>query len=305
MPTWAALAPAHSTAASAAPSAIPPVAISGSGVPLREDAKQREQPDPALVGAVVDEPPAMAAGLGSLGDERIRAGRARHERLRQVRDRNPHGDPDSVQTVYHRCLRAAERERHCRRPLLVHHLELGLPVVVVEPGLAELGSLALGLGAESIEVVAECGRVGGLRCRHEHVDPERRGCPDRTRSGSGLSPRRRRLYPAARKPSPPASHTAIASSGVDGPPAIGAWTIGSGSVLRSNVVSSLRSVDTGPPAAASVGPCAPSGRGRTAPRTPSEAGPLCDQLTASAWAEPKAIGSEAVADCHTASSPSG
>ena len=50
-----------------------------------------------------------------------------------------------------------------------------------------------------------------------------------------------RLYPAARKPSPPASHTAIASSGVDGPPAIGAWTIGSGNVVTSNVGPSLRS----------------------------------------------------------------
>jgi hypothetical protein len=33
-------------------------------------------------------------------------------------------------------------------------------------------------------------------------------------------------YPAARKPSPPASQTAAASAGVDGPPPIGAWTIG-------------------------------------------------------------------------------
>ena len=33
-------------------------------------------------------------------------------------------------------------------------------------------------------------------------------------------------YPAARKPSPPASDTAAASAGVDGPPPSGAWTIG-------------------------------------------------------------------------------
>ena len=33
-------------------------------------------------------------------------------------------------------------------------------------------------------------------------------------------------YPAARNPSPPAPLTAAASAGVDGPPAIGAWTIG-------------------------------------------------------------------------------
>ena len=37
------------------------------------------------------------------------------------------------------------------------------------------------------------------------------------------------LYPAARKPSPPASHTAMASAGVEGPPASGACTIGCGS----------------------------------------------------------------------------
>src|SRR3954468_1355679 len=33
-------------------------------------------------------------------------------------------------------------------------------------------------------------------------------------------------YPAPRKPRPPASQTAAASSGVEGPPAMGAWTIG-------------------------------------------------------------------------------
>src|SRR3954452_20390763 len=33
-------------------------------------------------------------------------------------------------------------------------------------------------------------------------------------------------YPARRKPRPPASETAAASSGVEGPPAMGAWTIG-------------------------------------------------------------------------------
>ena len=38
-------------------------------------------------------------------------------------------------------------------------------------------------------------------------------------------------YPAARKPSPPASDTAAASAGVDGPPAIGAWTIGCSSCV--------------------------------------------------------------------------
>src|SRR6185437_2349710 len=40
-------------------------------------------------------------------------------------------------------------------------------------------------------------------------------------------------------PSPPAWQTAMASAGVEGPPAIGAWTIGSPSALRSNVARPL------------------------------------------------------------------
>src|SRR4051812_45821314 len=40
------------------------------------------------------------------------------------------------------------------------------------------------------------------------------------------------------KPRPPASLTAAASSGVDGPPAIGAWTIGSWSSARMLMVRS-------------------------------------------------------------------
>jgi hypothetical protein len=41
------------------------------------------------------------------------------------------------------------------------------------------------------------------------------------------------LYPAARKPKPPACATAAARPGVEAPPASGAWTIGTSSARRS------------------------------------------------------------------------
>src|SRR5437763_7416774 len=46
-------------------------------------------------------------------------------------------------------------------------------------------------------------------------------------------------------PRPPAPQTAIASSGDDGPPASGAWTIGSASVAGSNTVADCLQVGGG------------------------------------------------------------
>ena len=48
----------------------------------REDPQQREQPDPAFVGPVVDEPAAMPAGLAALHGQPVRAGLARDECFR-------------------------------------------------------------------------------------------------------------------------------------------------------------------------------------------------------------------------------
>src|SRR5690606_2047179 len=61
-------------------------------------------------------------------------------------------------------------------------------------------------------------------------DVSRRVAAMSARTASGVR------YPAARKPRPPAFDTAAASSGVEGPPAIGACTIGRRLVMPGTII---------------------------------------------------------------------
>ena len=141
VPIWAAQAPAASTAAMPAPSAMPPEATSGRPVTARVSPQQCQQAD--LAAAVdVGERAAMAARLHPLDDERVGAGQRCCCGLVGLGDGDPDRDPIALQRAYERGRRAAKRERHKRYPQFAHDFQLGLEVVIVEvrhPGLSAVG----------------------------------------------------------------------------------------------------------------------------------------------------------------------
>jgi len=116
----------------------------------------------------------VSAGLDPLEDQDIGPGAGGDARLVRVGDRHPYLNPGAPEVGDDRGVRAAEGERRHRRALAPQQLELGLPVVIVGPGLSELGAVACGLVAEAPQVRVQRRRVDLPAARHEQVDPERR-----------------------------------------------------------------------------------------------------------------------------------
>ena len=90
MPICTALAPSVSAAATPRPSAMPPVATTGTDEPVGEPRQQGEQADGLALGRGGVEGAAMAAGLDALGDDHVGAGRLGRPRLG---DRGGAGEP--------------------------------------------------------------------------------------------------------------------------------------------------------------------------------------------------------------------
>ena len=101
----------------------------------------------------------------------------------------------------------------------------------------------VGLGAQLLAVRAD--GLHGARIRgprHEEIDAERPRGQSRVRTSCSRMPRALR-YPAARNPRPPALLTAATSSGVEAPPAMGDWTIGTDNSSRQKTCGLLRGVE--------------------------------------------------------------
>ena len=71
--------------------------------------------------------------------------------------------------------RHAEGERRDGRPHVEQHLDLGRPVVVVEPRLTELGAVALGLRRERLGVELDVPRGARTRLWHKQIRADRAG----------------------------------------------------------------------------------------------------------------------------------
>ena len=96
MPTWTAVAPSVSAAATPRPSAIPPAAMIGTSrwsANRGSSAKSRRRP----FGGVGVEAAAMAACLHALGDDRVGAGVLGGERLVESGGAGEPGDAVGVQ----------------------------------------------------------------------------------------------------------------------------------------------------------------------------------------------------------------
>jgi hypothetical protein len=121
--------------------------------------------------------------------------------------------------------RQAEREGHRIRPQIMHHVEFRGPVVVVIARLPEANAVVFGLSGQRGRVRVELCRRARTGLRRKQIDAQwtRRQLP---RRDDAFGERIRRRRPAAMKPRPPAFVAAAASSGVDGPPAIGATITG-------------------------------------------------------------------------------
>ena len=114
---------------------------------------------------------------------------------------------------------------------LAHELQLVGEGVVVEPRLAQPHAGALRVGRQALRVGLHPGRVGGMASAHEQVDAER-PVGEAEQGLDVLGQPLRREVAGGEKARPPPRLTAAASAGVDGPPAIGAWTTGIASSSR-------------------------------------------------------------------------
>ena len=118
---------------------------------------------------------AMPARRRALRSERVDAAGERGLRLGQ----RGHGadDRDACLAQPQALLgaRHAERERRDVRPQVQQHLDLGRPVVVVEPRLTELGAVALGLRRERLGVALDVRRCARTRLWHKQIRADRAG----------------------------------------------------------------------------------------------------------------------------------
>ena len=117
---------------------MPAVVVPPSAARRGDELERGEQAE--VDGRRVVERRAVAARLGALDDERVRAGAAGRDRLVGRRDRGPDGDARVVEAADGRARRAAERERDDGHAQLRDERELLLPAVVVVPRRADLAS---------------------------------------------------------------------------------------------------------------------------------------------------------------------
>ena len=224
VPSWAAAAPAASTAATPWPVAMPPVATSGRSLTARtswrsasrptspgaRSSKEPRWPPASTPWTTSASAPASCAATASAAVVTVTHSAQPAECSASASARD--GQPKVTDTTGMRSSRGQG--------------QLLVPAVVVVTRLAELDAVALRLGGERRRVAARARRVRQRRPRARTDSApngrsvSRLSSPISARTASALR------YPAARKPRPPASDTAAASAGVDGPPAIGAWTIG-------------------------------------------------------------------------------
>ena len=98
----------------------------------------------------------MSARRRALRSERVNAAGERDLRLGQRGHGADDGDACLAQPQALLGARHAERERRDVRPQVQQHLDLGRPVVVVEPRFTELGAVALGLRGQAPWRSARC-----------------------------------------------------------------------------------------------------------------------------------------------------
>ena len=207
----------------------------GVGDPARRDerevdrlAQRRDEIEHRQVGAVCIRPrAAVAAGLCALRHERVGSRVARGPSLVRRRHRHPYLGARRVQGLDRRRRRASERRRHHVYVLVDQELDLVREGVVVESRRAELDAVRARAPARTPPALRR--QRAGLD--HEDVDAER-AVRQRARPAHLVAQLLRCEVAAARgSPRPPAFDTAAASSGVEGPPAMGACTIGTRSSI--------------------------------------------------------------------------
>jgi hypothetical protein len=146
----------------------------------------------------------VASGLRALQHDRVNARRERDRCFEGRGDGRPHGDVAIAKPRDDLSLGTAEGERDDVRAVTGDDVELRVPVVVAPRVVTDVYAVPLLLGAQAVRVGGDRSLADVVASRVERLTPNGRAVSARPAAISAATASAA-LYPAARKPRPPAS----------------------------------------------------------------------------------------------------
>ncbi len=177
------------------------------------------------VSITVLEGSSVTTGLDSLRDHRVAANVSGLASFLGVGDRDPHGHLTVVQSINDLARRTAEVNDTTAGRSAQTISSLASKAAASKRGRPSVAACRPSSPCSASAKASIASFSTGASVTTNRLMPKARDVSSRT---ADMSARRSLgvLYPAARKPRPPAPETDAASVGVESPPAIGAWTIG-------------------------------------------------------------------------------